>query len=157
MEPVENGSPLPKHIGEIANLDRYHKRTAASPNAPRMSSPEPPIAPLFGSIKMQTMFSTIYHGLTSRFNLKGIEIQLIAAIISLSRKTGWCYAGEATLALLCGTTTTTIEKHLKNLHSRGILERGGKSQKGTIKRRLADEPRDYLNTFIQRRIDTRNK
>ena len=148
---------LPRHIGEIANGNRYQRRIVGVSNTPPVSPPELPAEVwAIDEFKMQRMWSTVYHGLTPRFELKGIEILLVAIILSLSLKNKWCWASEKTLARLCGVSIPTIEKYLKSLSmlGRGVIMEGGKTAKGTIKRKLSLEAEDHLN-FLRPKTNTK--
>lgn len=146
--PSEPSNGSPRHIRDLIDPDKYSASTQTS----ELERDRPPP----DSTQMQAWFSIIYQGLTPRFRLKGVEITIVANVLSLSRKSGWCYASEATLAKLSAISIPTLEKHLRALHGRSVLEKGGRTAKGVVRRRLSAEAREYLD-YIRKRVDKGNK
>lgn len=57
--------------------------------------------------------------------------------VNQETRTAWPAAGS--LAINLGTSTKTVEKHIKSLIEAGWLERVGKARRGTIKYRVHDD------------------
>lgn len=117
---------------------------------------EQPVVLPVGATK-ETMYSTVYHGLTVRFGLRPIESLLLATIISLSKKNGYCIAGQAMLASTLGTTEPTINATLKELGQKGLIEKSEKrSHLGTNKIRVSKKVEEHLK-YLQEKIAARKK
>ena len=94
------------------------------------------------------MYAVVYHGLAPRFKLKPIEILLVAIIASLSRKTGYCYASNTTLASMTGLTSMAVLTNLQNLEEKELIKRGpNKGRKGTIQYKIGPEVEYWLKNF----------
>ena len=99
------------------------------------------------------MYAIVYFGLTDMFGFSPTEALLVAEIYSLSRQTGWCYAGQKSLAKSLNVSDVTVNQLLELLRTRDILEKGGRHKKlSTIQWRLAPVALGKLDA-IQRRIE----
>jgi len=63
----------------------------------------------------------------------------------VNRETKTAWPSMISLAVHCGTSTTTVKKHLKSLVEAGWLDPVGKAKRGTIKYRIRD---DRMNVVL---------
>jgi len=104
-------------------------------------------------ITVGNMYCIVYHGLTEKFNLSPTETLLIATIISLSHKKGYCFSSERSIASILGVSSVTVSTNLTDLKSRGLIVDGKRDEKyKTIHRKIGPEVEDYLN-YLKVRIE----
>jgi len=103
--------------------------------------------------KAQSMYATVYHGLTVEFKLSPIESLAISTIHSLSQKEGYAYAGQKLYSHLLHVTSATINNTLKKLNRKGFLEKlPKKSRYGTTRWKISPQIEDRLK-YIKTQID----
>ena len=77
-------------------------------------------------IIFKNTYVKIWWRVVKEFNLSPTETLLMVLIDGLSRKTGWCYASKSRLAQTINVSDQTVYSALNKLHSKELLEYGGK-------------------------------
>lgn len=65
-----------------------------------------------------------------KLKLEPVEILILAQVIEYNTNTGDCFISNETLAEQFGTSTSTIDRKIKSLESRGYISRETKNVKG---------------------------
>ena len=68
-------------------------------------------------------YGRVDFNLRRRFGLSVSQALLLDVVATLSRRTGWCYASRAYLALMLGLSVRTTRRLLSSLAEEGLLER----------------------------------
>lgn len=100
--------------------------------------------------KIQLTYSTVYNGISVRFNLAPIEILVVATIDSLSKKFGFCYASQGTFSKIFNVSVPTIASALKELEQKRIIIKSDKKgQFGTLRWKLTEDIQEYIKEIKQ--------
>jgi len=102
-------------------------------------------------------YATIWNGLTIEFGLRGLEIPFVAQVDSRARisEHGWCTLSQSSFAKLLGVSVPTVVKALRSVEAKGVVERRGLTDSGTLRLRLTPEAQarreHYRRYFDQKR------
>lgn len=103
---------------------------------------------------IEIMYARVFYGLGKAYSLVPIENHLVALIISLSNKRGYCYMSHGSFAKVLSSTPQTIGPHLRELERKGVIEEvPNKGRSGVIGWKLTDNAKAKLHS-IQERLDT---
>lgn len=109
-----------------------------------------PEDPSRGGIPPETFYYTVYPVLAERLHLSRIELNLLCAIRALQQNTGWCYAAQASLAYWTQISVQTLNVTLRQLESRGLLERDkAKSYLATVQWKLGTEAQELVEYILE--------
>ena len=67
-------------------------------------------------------YSRIYHGFAVKFQLKSVEIILLAIIVSFHEKKHTSYLSNASYAEMCGVSEDRVRIHLNKLRKLELIE-----------------------------------
>lgn len=113
--------------------------------------------PTRGGIPPETFYYPVYPVLAERLGLSRVELNLLCAIWALQQNEGWCYTSQVSLAYWVRVSVQTLNTLLRQLESKGLLERGGtRSRLYTVRWRLGSEVEDLINYILQQ-IDKRRE
>ncbi len=106
----------------------------------------------------ETLYSTVYHGLTTHFKLeRPIETLILAFILSFTKKRNWCWCSQDTIAAHLGVSIPTIGSGLEELSKKELIEQGGRHPKyNTIQWKASVQTLDYLK-YLQEKMDKKEK
>jgi len=104
-------------------------------------------------INAQTAYSTIYHGLTTRFKTTPVETIALAIIVSFSRGKKWCWYSQRTFSIHMNVSVPTVGGCLKRLHEQELIEKGSPHPIYKTDRWRAGGKVLYELEYIQKRMD----
>lgn len=132
-----------KNISELLDPKRFQPKTNDEQN-------------LFfaDEINSKTAYSTLYHGLTTRFKTRPVDTITLAIITSFSRGKKWCWYSQRTFSVHMNVSIPTVNESLKRLKEENLIERGGQHKLyKTIQWRAGPRVIQELE-YIQKRMDS---
>lgn len=106
---------------------------------------------------VEKMYSILYHGLTIRFGLNPTTSNLLATILSLSKKYGYCEASQGTFSKILGISIPTVKDALDELLSKELIKRSEKVGRYKTYKWKVTEKVEQSVRLIQQQIEMRRK